>query len=105
MSRISSIGVSSSNMTIRSPAASDAGSKISEASRIGQGDTDRERRGDRRHDSIAGAGNIEDLADFGALNMGRAVGRNQPRPFRAERGENGVETAALDQCAGGSDDF
>ena len=77
----------------------DAGSDISEARRIGQADADRERRGDRRHDSVAGAGNIEDLADFGALNMGRAVGRNQHRPFRAERGENRVEAATLDQRA------
>src|SRR5438067_12402021 len=40
----------------------DAGSKISEASRIGQADTDRERPGDRRHGSIAGAGNVAGLA-------------------------------------------
>ena len=37
--------------------------------------------------------------------MGRAVGRDQHRPFRAERGQNRVEAATLDQRAGGRDDL
>ena len=54
----------------------DAGSDIPEARCVGQVDTDSERGGDRRQDGVAGAGDIVDLPDFGALNMGCPVGRN-----------------------------
>ena len=78
---------------------------FAEARRIGQADADRERRGDGRHDSVAGAGDIEDLADFGALDMDGAVGRRPAPTLGAERGENRVEAAPFDQRAGGRDDL